>query len=68
MLIAAVELIVQQPTLITKTAEMSTSARGQFVYFMCIDIALILSTEVSEKYLNTNIFSTEYTRKGHFLP
>lgn len=50
------------------TAEMSRSAMGLFVYFMCIGTALIPSTEVSEKYLNTNIFSTEYTLKGHFLP
>lgn len=50
MLIAAIESIVQQSTLIMKTAEMSRPATGQFVYFTHIDIALIPSTEVSEKY------------------
>lgn len=49
-MIPAVESIVQRSTLIIKTAEMSGSATGQCVDFMCIDIALIPSTEVSQKY------------------
>lgn len=54
---AAVESIVLQSSLIIKTAEMSGSAMGQFVYFMCIDIALIPNAEVSEKYLCYKYFS-----------
>lgn len=49
-LIGVVELIVRQSPLIIKTADMSVSAIGQFVYFMYMDIALIPSTGVSEKF------------------
>ena len=67
-MIGIVELIVRQSPLIIKTADMSVSAIGQFVYFMYMDVALIPSTGVfREIYLIQIFFSTEYTLKSHFL-
>lgn len=63
---AAVESIVQQSTLIITTAEMSRSAMGQFVYFMCTDIALIPNAEVSEKYSYYKYFFHWVHIKGSF--